>query len=205
MTGPLDDVAAMRAAMGLPVDAAFRALDVDALMGEWSPDGALWYAHACCSAGSDSHSSYGGLVDENSQAGQILQGVAKAGALVAPLAKRLLGAKRPLRGFLGHVEPTFDWTLKDRSTGQTLTSSIAEALYRRLYQPFPVGYASESLHDKAPRLEVARQAALRSATQGGTPTERAGHEREALTCRLVAQDLRSLVLLGDPAETPFLG
>jgi hypothetical protein len=205
MTGPLDDVPAMRAAMGVPVDAMYQTLDVDALLANWSPDGALWYAHACCSAGSDAESGYAGLVDEHSQAGQILRGVAEAGALVAPLARRLLGAPRPLRAFLGHVEPTFDWTLKDRSTGQTLTGSLAEALYKRLYQPFPVGYAIEALHDKAPKLEIARQAALRAATQGGTPSEREEHEGEALTCRLVAQDLRSLVLLGDPAEAPFLG
>jgi len=205
MTGPLDDVPAMRAAMGLPVDATYRALDLDALLAHWSPDGALWYAHACCSAGSDAKSGYTGLVDEHSQAGEILRGVAAAGALVAPLARRLLGAPRPLRAFIGHVEPTFDWTLKDRSTGQTLTGSLAEALYRRLYQPFPVGYAIEAIHDKAPKLEIARLAALRAAMQGGTPSEREEHEREALTCRLVAQDLRSLVLLGDPAEAPFLG
>jgi hypothetical protein len=116
----------------------------------------------------------------------------------------LLGAARPLRAFLGHVEPTFDWTLKDRSTGQVLTESLAQALYRRLYQPFPIGYAIESIHDKAPQLHGLHLAALRRASQGATPSERQAGEQEALTCRLVAQDLESLVLLGDPATTPFL-
>ncbi len=199
MTGPLNDVPSMQSRMGLPVDAAFRTLDSDALLAQWAPDGAIWYAQACCSAGSDAHSAYEGLVDPTSQAGEILAGVARCGALVAPLPRLLLGAPRPLRAFLGHVEPTFDWTLKDRSTGQVLTDSLAQALYRRLYQPFPIGYAIESIHDKAPQLHGLHLEALRRTTQSATPAERQASEQEALTCRLVAQDLQSLVLLGDPA------
>lgn len=204
MAGPLNDVSKMRAQMGLPVDSDFSVLDVETLLARWSPNGAIWYAHACCSAGSDAHSSYEGLLDQDSQADETLNAIAACGALVSPLPRRLLGAKRPLRAFLGQVEPTFDWTLKDNNTGQVLTHSIADALYRRLYQPFPIGYAFESVHNQAPKLEITRLAAKRGATQGLTQQAREESLREALTCRLVAQDLQSLVLLGDPAEVPWL-
>ena len=204
-TGPLDDVDAMRASLGVPVDGSFQDLDRDALLDRWRPDGAIWYAHACCSAGADGSSGYEGLVDEGSQAAQVLEGVAACGAMVAPLPRLLLGAERPLRAFLGHVEPTFDWTLKDQSTGQVLTNTLADALYNRLYQPFPLGRAFEVVHDKAPQLEIARNSAIRKAKREADPVTREAHLHEALTCRLVAQDLQSLVLLGDPAEMPHLG
>jgi hypothetical protein len=38
---------------------------------------------------------------------------ATAGARISPLPRALLGAEKPLRAFVGHVEPTFDWTLRD--------------------------------------------------------------------------------------------
>ena len=43
------------------------------------------------------------------------------GAFTTPLPRALLGATRPLRAFVGHVEPTFDWTLRQRQTGEHLT------------------------------------------------------------------------------------
>jgi hypothetical protein len=204
MTGPLADISRMRESMGLPVDSEFRVLDVEALLERWSPDGAIWYAHACCSAGCDDLSGYEGLLEAGSHAAEILEAVAKCGPLVSPLPRRLLGAARPLRAFIGHVEPTFDCTLKDESTGQVLTSSLADALYRRLYQPFPLGYAFASIHDKAPQLEVLHRMARRGAQRKKTAEEREQSLLEAMTCRLVAQDLQSLVLLGDPAERPAL-
>jgi hypothetical protein len=205
MTGPLGNLAKMRERMGLPVDSEFRVLDVKELLERWSPDGAIWYAHACCSAGCDDHTGYEGLLEEGSHAAEILEEIAKCGPLVSPLPRLLLGAKQPLRAFIGHVEPTFDWTLKDKSTRQVLTSSLSDALYRRLYQPFPLGYAFESVHDKAPQLEVLHRMARRGARRNGTPEERDRKLLEAMTCRLVAQDLQSLVLLGDPAVLPALG
>jgi hypothetical protein len=203
MTGPLNDVVAMREQLGVPVDADFRTLALDTLLDGWSPDGAILYSHACCSAGSDAESGYEGLVETGSAADEVLRGVVACGATVAPLPRLLLGAERPLRAFLGHVEPTFDWTLKDRATNQLLTASLIRALYRRLYQPFPVGYAFEEVHSQASGLEIARRAAKRRATNGATPGERQAGFEEALTCRLVAQDLQSLVILGDPAEALF--
>jgi hypothetical protein len=204
MTGPLGDADKMRDQMGLLVDSESRVLDVDELLRRWSPNGAIWYAHACCSAGCDAETGYAGVVAEGSHAARVLAGLESCGALVSPLPRRLLGADSPLRAFIGHVEPTFDWTLRDPGTGQVLTSALSEALYRRLYQPFPLGYAFESIHQKAPQLEVLHRMARRAARRLDTPEQRNGKLAEAFACRLVAQDLQSLVIIGDPAEVPAL-
>src|SRR6185295_13974597 len=78
---------------------------------------------------------------------KILQAVAGLGSRVAPLPRKLLGAEKPLRAFVGHVEPTFDWTLR-AETGQVLTSTIQKALYERMYRarPEPVAMAFESVY-----------------------------------------------------------
>src|SRR5207302_1988162 len=117
-TGPLADAVAMKSKLGLPVDQDFQPLDPDQLLATWEPDGAIWYAHACCSAGSNAISLYGCqdtginnipicLVEAGSPVDRVLKGVAGLGSLVAPLPRALLGAKKPLRAFIGHVEPTF--------------------------------------------------------------------------------------------------
>jgi hypothetical protein len=141
MTGPLNDLETLRGNLGLPVDGRFRQLDTAALLKEWSPAGAFWYAHACCSAGSDSRSTFAGLLPPESDANRILEGVSRLGAMSAVLPRRLLGAKQPLRAFIGHVEPTFDWTLKQSLTGQFLTDPILKALWDGLYNRVPVGFA----------------------------------------------------------------
>ncbi|MGH7305916.1 MAG: hypothetical protein ACRELZ_21735, partial [Candidatus Rokuibacteriota bacterium] len=120
-THPLDDVAAMRAQLGLPVDATRSTMDVAALTEAWQPHGVIWYAHACCSAGSDAPSSFAGVVEPGSTLGRTLEAVAKLGAGPAPLPRRLLGGEKPARAFVGHVEPTFDWTLRDPVNGQVTT------------------------------------------------------------------------------------
>jgi hypothetical protein len=95
MTGPLGDVPTMSAQLGLPVDGHGAVLDRDDLLKHWSPDGAIWYAHACCSAGSDVTTSFDGLMAAGSFVEQVVKGVAACGALVAPLPRELLGAPRP--------------------------------------------------------------------------------------------------------------
>src|SRR5205085_3592607 len=132
-TGPLGNLAVMNSKLGLPVDQAFQPLELDQLLRAWEPDGAIWYAHACCSAGSSNISIFKGLVETNSIIDHVLTGVTKLGALVAPLPKALLGAKKPLRAFIGHVEPTFDWTLRQANTGQHLTNSLLRVLYNNVY------------------------------------------------------------------------
>ena len=73
----------------------------------------------------------------------MLLAVAGLGAQVAPLPRALLGAKRPLRAFVGHVEPTFDWTIRNPESKQALTDTIIQALYNHLYQEErePLGFA----------------------------------------------------------------
>jgi hypothetical protein len=48
-TGPVFDVDAMRATLGLPVDQNHKLVDSAALTSAgWTPDGAIWIAQACC-------------------------------------------------------------------------------------------------------------------------------------------------------------
>ena len=102
-TGPLNDRAATIANLGSPVDNARRCLEVSAL-DAWSPGGAIWYSHACCSAGSDVVTRYSGLIAPTQRGGALLRGVAEvAGARVAPLPRKLLGRSNPLRAFVGLV------------------------------------------------------------------------------------------------------
>src|SRR5690606_6524217 len=93
-TGPLNNSAALIADLGLPVDQTHQTLDPNALLIDWEPSGSVWFAQACCSAGSDSPSAYRGLFEPNSDIGTVLDGVAKNGAHVAPLPMRLLGCEK---------------------------------------------------------------------------------------------------------------
>jgi hypothetical protein len=95
-----------------------------------------------------------GLLPPEGSVGRVLNGVATAaGAMVAPLAWALLGAERPLRAFVGHVEPTFDWTLRDPRTKQPLTHVLATCLYDKLYQQgkyrTPIAHALAALYKEA--------------------------------------------------------
>lgn len=136
MTGPLDDLAKMTAALGLLVDQHGVPLDPVALLAKWQPDGAIWYAHACCSAGSDDATQYGDLVGDG-PVKDVLPGVAMLGASVAPLPTALPGAERPLRAFVRHVEPTFDWTLRHLESKEPLTHALHSALYNGMHRTRP--------------------------------------------------------------------
>jgi hypothetical protein len=199
MTGPLEDASAMAATLGLPVDVNRQVLDLDALLEAWEPSGAVWYAQACCSAGSDDGTSYEGLLGDGSRALEVLRAVGDLGASTAPLPARLLGAPRPLRAFVGHVEPTFDWTLSDVYTGQQLTGSLVEAVYpnlfRRsnLFRRWPVGMAFDEYHRGVGVL----YGKLRDARDDIDKLV-AGARDAATYYRLTATDRESLVILGDP-------
>ncbi|MBV9082487.1 MAG: hypothetical protein JOZ62_07430 [Acidobacteriaceae bacterium] len=191
-TYPLDNPEMLSGALGLPVDQNFASLQASDLQSQWQPDGGIWYAHACCSAGSDSQTLFTGVVDEGSEVDRVLKGVAKLGAKVAPLPTALLGAKKPLRAFIGHVEPTFDLTLRESSTGQILTAALEKALYDGLYQPWPVGLAFRDAFAKLASLYVSYES-NRRAFNGG------GNTRGAmLKDLLVSRDVQSMVILGDP-------
>lgn len=192
-TGPLDKPEEMRASLGLPVDQDRRTLDVDRLLESWQPGGALWYAQACCSAGSDAGTSYDGLLEPGSLADRVVTAVGQLGPAVAPLPTRLLSAEQPLRAFVGHVEPTFDWTLVQDETGQFLTAALAKCWYPRLYSRKPVGLALAEHYRGVGEL----YAKLRNALDD-VDAMVAGAGDDATYYRLTATDRQSLVVLGDP-------
>ncbi|WP_028998727.1 hypothetical protein [Azohydromonas australica] len=194
-TFPLDDPVAMGAQMGMPVDANHAIGQADALAAAWNPKGAIWYAHACCSAGSDARSQFEGLVQSGSVLGRTLAAIGQAGACSSPLPRALLGGRNPLGAFIGHVEPTFDWTLRDPSTGQVTSQHIIDALYRTLYlrERPPVGRAMSAyfkavaglMHDYAKAMDA-------------VVDQKPDALSQARRARLLAMDRQAMVLLGDP-------
>jgi len=60
-TGPLNDPVAMQRDLGLLVDRTNTTLPIVDLLNAWQPNGAIWYAHACCSAGCDTGSVFADL------------------------------------------------------------------------------------------------------------------------------------------------
>jgi hypothetical protein len=205
-TGPIDSPPAMAASLGMPVDQEGALVTPAALLSRWAPDGAVWYSHACCSAGSDDTTQYDELVPDG-EIKDILRAVAALGATVAPLPTALLGAERPLRAFIGHVEPTFDWTLRHPQNRQPLTAAIQQTLYDGLYRarPEPVGMAFARVFAHVGHLF----AQFHLARQGATavdPTARLEARAAALRTQLGALDRQACVILGDPAVSlPALG
>lgn len=196
MTGPLYDKAALVAHLGELVDAQFQPIGASQL-GGWQPGGAVWYAHACCAAGSDKESRYKGMLPDSSSIATLLNGVATAaGAVVAPFPNALLGLERPIRAFVGHVEPTFDWTLRDPNNKQVVTHVLQEALYNRLFQQdrrTPIGFALQDVYKEAGQFYGAWQDAVK-----GIDKNEPGMRDWALYRQLVALDRQTMVILGDP-------
>ncbi len=193
MTGPLGDVAKMQADLGLLVDGGFELVRPQALLGSWQPDGAIWYAHACCSAGSLSKTAFDGLVPVGSNVERILRGIAGCGDMIAPFPQALLSADRPLRAFVGHVEPTFDWSLRQVLTKQYLTTPLLDTFYQQLFTGEPIGMALDRCRRMASGLLHAQYTMEEQALSRGEV--RTG---DILALKLVANDWRAFVLLGDP-------
>jgi hypothetical protein len=194
-TGPLDDLQAMGRDLGLLVDQDYEVTQPEKFLSGWNPDGAIWYAHACCSAGSNATTIYDGLVPADSEVDSLLKGVARLGARTAPLPRALLGAKKPLRAFVGQVEPTFDWTLQQPETSSYLTAPVKTALYRNLFQPEPAGMALRPCYQKLGGLYAAYDEALRQFNNNKDT------KQILLFCQLAARDVQSMVILGDPTAT----
>ena len=187
----------MKAQLGLLVDADYAAIDPTTLIAQWQPAGAVWYAHACCSAGSDAVSRYADLFPQGDPLQALLAGICDGvGAVTAPLPRLLLGAEQPLRAFVGHVEPTFNWTLRDPSNEQTVSHKIVSGLYNELFRrdrPTPIGYALSGLFGEAGSFFAAWTQAM-----GAVNDNRPGARDTALYTKLVAMDRQGTVLLGDP-------
>jgi hypothetical protein len=128
--------------------------------------------------------------------------VAGLGDAVAPLPRALLGHERPIRAFIGHVEPTFDWTIAERETGQPLAAGIRAALHDGLYRrkgSLPIGLALGGYFEPIGSL-AAQHAALRRAFDlGGAVAD------QALAAQLGARDRMSTVILGDPTVALPIG
>jgi len=193
MSGTVEE---LRSSMGLLVDQDHALLDPSELLNSWKPDGAIWYAHACCGAGTDAVSSYRNLFDSDSRIRLVLDSVAKAGSVTSRFARELLSNDKPLRAFIGHVEPTFDWTIREGDTKQLLTSSILDALYNGFHRssgPEPVAMAFEKNFDAVATLLDAAGTA-REQVQEGQLNLKSVMVRK----KVAALDRRSLVILGDP-------
>lgn len=197
MTGPLSDINAMRRSLGLLVDQEHRPVSPDDLLAAWQPDGAIWFAQACCSAGTDSPSAYAGLFEPGSLLDETLSGISKAGAMTSPLPRALLGAARPLRAFIGHVEPTFDWTLSFPPNRQSLTSDLKTAIYTRLCSGQPVGMAMSAYY---PAIGSLLQSYMTARTDYNETIGAAARQSLDMLVysRVTAHDRASTVILGDP-------
>lgn len=195
-TGPLDNIPAMLAELGVPVDQQHHTLDLASLLDEWQPDGAVWYAQACCSAGSNAPSAYAKLFDPTSQVGAVLHGVAKGGSHIAPLPSLLLGCSKPARAFFGQVEPTFNFTLRNPGNNQVLTDPLCNAFYNRLFQPkMRLGRVLKSYWEAASTKFRQWQFLTHKLEQGENVDD------ELLYTRMTGVDIDSLVMIGDPTAT----
>jgi hypothetical protein len=197
MTGPLEDPTAMRANLGILIDQNRSMVDPGTLLSSWQPDGAIWFAQACCSAGADSPSTYQGLFQSGSILDRVLEGVASLGAMTTPLPRALLGASKPLRAFIGQIEPTFDWTISFPPNRQQLTSDIQRVLYERLCSGQPVGMAMNQFYQPIGSLLLDHGRAVGDFnSNSGSPARKALDM--ALYSKVTAYDRASTVILGDP-------
>ncbi len=193
-TAPLDDVDLMRRNLGLLIDADLRRLDPALLSGAAAPSGAIWFAQACCSAGSSARTAYDGVLKAGTAADRIVRAVAGCGETTAPLPRALLGASKPLRAFVGHVEPTFDWSLKNRKTGQYVTTSILECFHTGLFTGQPIGMALDRVRATGASFRNSRDIAEQRLLANRDESQLG----DILAAKLIADDWRSIVLLGDP-------
>jgi hypothetical protein len=197
-TFPLDRTDVLKAQLGLPVDVDHALLDINTLLQTWKPSGAIWYAHACCSAGADKPSSFQGLVDGHSSLGRMLAAVAECGPCSAPLPRALLGCEHPLAAFIGHIEPTFDWTLRDPVTGQVMTDSmVVDTFYHGLHASprMPVAMAMDLYYEAVAGLLMDHIDAIDAFNDNRDKNDA---KSRAMQAKLMAVDRLSMVVLGDP-------
>ena len=197
-TGPVAKPDVMRAKLGMLVDQESKAIGPSDLDGGVVPDGAIWYAHACCSAGCASMSDFENLINPETAIGATLKALTTLGSLTAPLPLALLGATNPLRAFVGHIEPTFNFSLRQPATQDSLTSSLEAALYTNIYQKKrePIGYAFRDCHERVGGLFNSMNLSLKDLRARRVTLETEGPAM--LWALLAAFDLRSIVILGDP-------
>lgn len=132
----------------------------------------------------------------------MLDGVAALGAATAPLPRALLGAAKPLRAFVGHVEPTFDWTMRFPPNKQRITAGLQTALYDKLCTGTPVGLAMSPHYLPVGALLYgytrARTAYNNAPFGAAGRAASAGAIDMAVYSKVTAYDRMSTVILGDP-------
>jgi hypothetical protein len=194
-TEPLDRPEELSRTLGVPVDAGHRTIVPEELARQWAPNGAIWYAHACCSAGSDATNHYQGLFAAGGQYARLLEELARPPGRSAPLPVCLLGHPSPLRAFIGHVHPTMDWPLRQPQTQQLIAGTIRRALYQGLYheRPKPAALALRPCYHQVGVWYDEVLAALEN-----IDAAMALARVIALRAKLCAYDRRAMVVLGDP-------
>lgn len=193
-TGPINDIDMMRASLGFLVDDDMNLVDPSLFTGEAAPFGAIWFAQACCSAGTAEFSSYDGILEEGTDAQRIISALTGCGSLTAPMPKALLGAPAPLRAFVGHIEPTFNWSIQHPKTRQSFATSLTRCFYQNLYLGAPIGYAMRKIRDTGGAFLNTMDLAEEDLAITGEKK----HLGTVLAAKLAARDWRSMVLLGDP-------
>ena len=96
--------------------------------------------------------------------------------------------------FRSHLEPTFDWTLRDPQKNQAVTQVLQKELYDNIYQTFERRLASRC------GTFTSRRAPSTVPGKGGQGINEnvPGMGNWALYRQLVAMDRQTLVILGDP-------
>jgi hypothetical protein len=178
--------------IGWLVDAGHRETDPARILGSWKPAGAIWYAHACCGAGTVAPSEFTGLFTKGSRLDRMITEIAATGDVVAPFPMALLSAAQPLRAFVGHVEPTYDWTLYDGQSRHALTADLVDGLYTQLMLGRPIGWTMKAYHQAAGAAAAVQDQARTDVLTGKTDVD------ATLRPRLCYLDRRALVILGDP-------
>ena len=101
----------------------------------------VWYAHACCSGRRRRSEPLRRTAPRGGQPPSAPSQPSRRSAgqsLPAP-AETAGPPEHPIRAVYGHVEPTFNWTLRVLETGQGLGHHIVAALSSNLYHQQPVG------------------------------------------------------------------
>ena len=110
-----------------------------------------------------------------------------------------LAQEHPLAAFIGHVEPTFDWSIKHPETGQFMTNSLLQAFHQKLFTGHPVGMAMDEIRETGASFlnseNIAEDRLINDRDEDALGT--------LLSIKLAARDWQSIVLLGDPTVTVY--
>lgn len=96
------------------------------------------------------------------------------------------------RAVVGHVEPTVDWMFQQPAAEQILTKGQVDAVYTRLYPPWPFGPALRDWYPRVGGLSSASAAERAEFNRGKDNAD------VPFALQLAARVIESMVILGDP-------